>query len=142
MAAAVPRGQAALSSSAPWWTRSSRSWWRPGGEGGAGAEAGAGALRGGPVSARRRPPGCSYQRFASCYRGFYKLQPELTKSIHNQFVSQLQASIRVRGNGNGGCGRDTSTALTRRTGVGIPVAGGDPGGDGGREPEGGPQLPG
>ncbi|XP_061231283.1 polyamine-modulated factor 1 [Neopsephotus bourkii] len=37
----------------------------------------------------------SYPRFASCYRSFYKLQPELTKSIYNQFVSQLQASIRA-----------------------------------------------
>ncbi|KAM4644378.1 polyamine-modulated factor 1 [Amazona ochrocephala] len=37
----------------------------------------------------------SYQRFASCYRGFSKLQPELTKSIHTQFVSQLQAAVRA-----------------------------------------------
>ncbi|XP_057265947.1 polyamine-modulated factor 1 [Pezoporus wallicus] len=37
----------------------------------------------------------SYQRFASCYRGFSKLQPELAKSIHNQFVVQLRASIRA-----------------------------------------------
>ncbi|NWS48972.1 PMF1 factor, partial [Probosciger aterrimus] len=37
----------------------------------------------------------SYQRFANCYRSFCKLQPELTKSIHNQFVSQLQESIKA-----------------------------------------------
>ncbi|XP_030329700.1 polyamine-modulated factor 1 [Strigops habroptila] len=37
----------------------------------------------------------SYQRFASCYRSFYRLQPEVTKSIHSQFVAQLQASIRA-----------------------------------------------
>ncbi|XP_069734963.1 polyamine-modulated factor 1 [Phaenicophaeus curvirostris] len=36
----------------------------------------------------------SYQRFASCYRSFYKLQPEVTRSIYEQFVSQLQASIK------------------------------------------------
>ncbi|NXK74162.1 PMF1 factor, partial [Amazona guildingii] len=44
----------------------------------------------------------SYQRFASCYRGFSKLQPELTKSIHKQFVSQLQAAVRVSGSGGSG----------------------------------------
>ncbi|NXE84366.1 PMF1 factor, partial [Cochlearius cochlearius] len=36
----------------------------------------------------------SYQRFANCYRGFYKLQPEMTRSIYDQFISQLQASIK------------------------------------------------
>ncbi|NXE30312.1 PMF1 factor, partial [Ardeotis kori] len=36
----------------------------------------------------------SYQRFASCYRCFYKLQPEMTRGIYDQFVSQLQASIK------------------------------------------------
>ncbi|NXT79483.1 PMF1 factor, partial [Zapornia atra] len=36
----------------------------------------------------------SYQRFASCYRCFYKLQPEMTRSIYDQFVSQLQASVK------------------------------------------------
>ncbi|XP_074020664.1 polyamine-modulated factor 1 [Numenius arquata] len=36
----------------------------------------------------------SYQRFASCYRCFYKLQPEMTRSIYDQFVSQLQTSIK------------------------------------------------
>uniref|UniRef100_A0A8C9UG18 Polyamine modulated factor 1 n=1 Tax=Serinus canaria TaxID=9135 RepID=A0A8C9UG18_SERCA len=29
-----------------------------------------------------------------CYRCFYKLQPQLTRSIYDQFVSQLQASIK------------------------------------------------
>ncbi|XP_009633581.1 polyamine-modulated factor 1, partial [Egretta garzetta] len=29
-----------------------------------------------------------------CYRGFYKLQPEMTRSIYDQFISQLQASIK------------------------------------------------
>ncbi|NXV73563.1 PMF1 factor, partial [Atlantisia rogersi] len=36
----------------------------------------------------------SYQRFASCYRCFYKLQPEMTRSIYDQFISQLQASVK------------------------------------------------
>ncbi|KAM8921053.1 polyamine-modulated factor 1-like [Pelodytes ibericus] len=36
----------------------------------------------------------SYQRFARCYRRFYKLQPEITRSIYDQFVAQLQSSIR------------------------------------------------
>ncbi|NWT44982.1 PMF1 factor, partial [Rissa tridactyla] len=36
----------------------------------------------------------SYQRFANCYRCFYKLQPEMTRSIYDQFVSQLQTSIK------------------------------------------------
>ncbi|NXT24288.1 PMF1 factor, partial [Syrrhaptes paradoxus] len=35
----------------------------------------------------------SYQRFAGCFRCFSKLQPELTRSIYDQFVSQLKASI-------------------------------------------------
>uniref|UniRef100_A0A803VQP2 Polyamine modulated factor 1 n=1 Tax=Ficedula albicollis TaxID=59894 RepID=A0A803VQP2_FICAL len=36
----------------------------------------------------------SYQRFVSCYYSFYKLQPQLTKSIYDQFISQLQTSIK------------------------------------------------
>ncbi|XP_005532432.1 PREDICTED: polyamine-modulated factor 1 [Pseudopodoces humilis] len=36
----------------------------------------------------------SYQRFVNCYRCFYKLQPQLTRSIYDQFISQLQASIK------------------------------------------------
>ncbi|NXP76791.1 PMF1 factor, partial [Ramphastos sulfuratus] len=36
----------------------------------------------------------SYERFANCYRCFYKLQPEMTKSIYEQFIFQLQASIK------------------------------------------------
>ncbi|XP_064331223.1 polyamine-modulated factor 1 [Phalacrocorax carbo] len=36
----------------------------------------------------------SYQRFANCYRCFYKLQPEVTRSIYDQFISQLQTSIK------------------------------------------------
>ncbi|XP_006113971.1 polyamine-modulated factor 1 [Pelodiscus sinensis] len=36
----------------------------------------------------------SYQRFANCYHRFYKLQPEMTRSIYDQFISQLQTSIR------------------------------------------------
>ncbi|XP_009281686.1 PREDICTED: polyamine-modulated factor 1 [Aptenodytes forsteri] len=36
----------------------------------------------------------SYQRFANCYRCFYKLQPEMTRSIYDQFISQLQSSIK------------------------------------------------
>ncbi|NXP02406.1 PMF1 factor, partial [Thinocorus orbignyianus] len=36
----------------------------------------------------------SYQRFASSYRSFYKLQPEMTRSIYDQFVSQLRTSIK------------------------------------------------
>ncbi|NXK87077.1 PMF1 factor, partial [Formicarius rufipectus] len=36
----------------------------------------------------------SYQKFAKCYRCFYKLQPQLTRSIYDQFISQLQSSIK------------------------------------------------
>ncbi|XP_005514677.2 LOW QUALITY PROTEIN: polyamine-modulated factor 1 [Columba livia] len=36
----------------------------------------------------------SYQRFADCYHCFYKLQPLMTRSIYEQFVSQLQAYIK------------------------------------------------
>ncbi|NXX17253.1 PMF1 factor, partial [Podargus strigoides] len=36
----------------------------------------------------------SYQRFANCYRCFYKLQPEVTRSIYDQFISQLQTSVK------------------------------------------------
>ncbi|XP_035426993.1 polyamine-modulated factor 1 [Cygnus atratus] len=36
----------------------------------------------------------SYQRFANCYHRFYRLQPEMTRSIYDQFISQLQASIK------------------------------------------------
>ncbi|NXI70918.1 PMF1 factor, partial [Anseranas semipalmata] len=36
----------------------------------------------------------SYQRFASCYHGLYRLRPEVTRSIYEQFVSQLQASVK------------------------------------------------
>ncbi|XP_074836984.1 polyamine-modulated factor 1 [Carettochelys insculpta] len=36
----------------------------------------------------------SYQRFANCYHRFYKLHPEMTRSIYDQFISQLQTSIR------------------------------------------------
>ncbi|NWX52238.1 PMF1 factor, partial [Steatornis caripensis] len=36
----------------------------------------------------------SYQRFASCYRCFYRLQPDVTRSIYEQFISQLQAAIK------------------------------------------------
>ncbi|NWR38261.1 PMF1 factor, partial [Tachuris rubrigastra] len=36
----------------------------------------------------------SYQRFASCYRCLYKQQPQLTRSIYDQFISQLRSSIK------------------------------------------------
>ncbi|XP_010562482.1 PREDICTED: polyamine-modulated factor 1-like [Haliaeetus leucocephalus] len=36
----------------------------------------------------------SYQKFANCYRCFYKLQPEVTRSIYDQFISQLQTSVK------------------------------------------------
>ncbi|NXR84839.1 PMF1 factor, partial [Hypocryptadius cinnamomeus] len=36
----------------------------------------------------------SYRRFVNCYRCFYKLQPQLTRSIYDQFISQLQVSIK------------------------------------------------
>ncbi|NXX83821.1 PMF1 factor, partial [Urocolius indicus] len=38
-------------------------------------------------------PSRSYRRFANCYRGFYELQPELTRSIYDQFIAQLHSSI-------------------------------------------------
>ncbi|XP_033927045.1 polyamine-modulated factor 1 [Melopsittacus undulatus] len=37
----------------------------------------------------------SFQRFSSCYRGFCRLRPELTGSVHSQFVPQLRDSIRA-----------------------------------------------
>ncbi|CAI9536285.1 unnamed protein product [Staurois parvus] len=37
----------------------------------------------------------SYQRFARCYKKFYKLQPELTRGIYDQFVAQLHSSIKA-----------------------------------------------
>uniref|UniRef100_G3WLZ2 Polyamine modulated factor 1 n=1 Tax=Sarcophilus harrisii TaxID=9305 RepID=G3WLZ2_SARHA len=36
----------------------------------------------------------SYERFAKCYKRFYKLQPEMTRLIYDQFITQLQTSIR------------------------------------------------
>nr|XP_009665782.1 PREDICTED: polyamine-modulated factor 1-like [Struthio camelus australis] len=66
-------------------------------------------------SSRRAPPGVEVLRTArcvlpaycsgrsvvsycnvavNCYRHFYRLQPELTRSIYDQFISQLQASIK------------------------------------------------
>ncbi|XP_038624434.1 polyamine-modulated factor 1-like [Tachyglossus aculeatus] len=36
----------------------------------------------------------SFRRFASCYRRFHQLQPEVTRRIYDQFVAQLQAAIR------------------------------------------------
>ncbi|KAM9623166.1 polyamine-modulated factor 1-like isoform 1-T1 [Morphnus guianensis] len=36
----------------------------------------------------------SYQKFANCYRCFYKLQPEVTRSIYDQFISQLETSVK------------------------------------------------
>ncbi|XP_018421699.1 PREDICTED: polyamine-modulated factor 1-like [Nanorana parkeri] len=37
----------------------------------------------------------SYERFARCYKKFYKLQPELTRGIYDQFVAQLHSSIKA-----------------------------------------------
>ncbi|NXG67625.1 PMF1 factor, partial [Hemiprocne comata] len=53
--------------------------------------AGPGAAPGGDTRPLRF---CSYQRFANCYRCFYKLQPEMTRSIYDQFIAQLQTSIK------------------------------------------------
>ncbi|XP_078527414.1 polyamine-modulated factor 1 [Lissotriton helveticus] len=36
----------------------------------------------------------SYQRFAKCYERFYKFKPEITRSIYDQFISQLQTSFK------------------------------------------------
>ncbi|XP_031230243.1 polyamine-modulated factor 1 isoform X3 [Mastomys coucha] len=36
----------------------------------------------------------SYERFASCYKPFYQLNPEVTQYIYDKFVAQLQTSIR------------------------------------------------
>ncbi|XP_006895824.1 PREDICTED: polyamine-modulated factor 1 [Elephantulus edwardii] len=35
----------------------------------------------------------SYQRFADCYKRFYRLQPEMTQRIYDKFVTQLQTSV-------------------------------------------------
>ncbi|MBN3299997.1 PMF1 factor, partial [Amia calva] len=37
---------------------------------------------------------CSFQRFAKTFHPFYKQKPQVTESIHKQFVSQLQVSIK------------------------------------------------
>lgn len=36
----------------------------------------------------------SYERFTTCYKHFYQLNPEVTKWIYDKFVAQLQTSIR------------------------------------------------
>uniref|UniRef100_A0A670JUA2 Polyamine modulated factor 1 n=1 Tax=Podarcis muralis TaxID=64176 RepID=A0A670JUA2_PODMU len=36
----------------------------------------------------------SYHRFAKCYSRLYKVQPELTKCVYNQFIAHLQTSFR------------------------------------------------
>ncbi|XP_015275757.1 PREDICTED: polyamine-modulated factor 1 [Gekko japonicus] len=36
----------------------------------------------------------SYQEFASCYNRLYKVQPELTKCIYDQYIYHLQTSFR------------------------------------------------
>ncbi|XP_073495383.1 polyamine-modulated factor 1 isoform X2 [Phyllobates terribilis] len=35
----------------------------------------------------------NYQRFASCYRRLYKMGPEMTRSIYEQFMAQLHSFI-------------------------------------------------
>lgn len=37
----------------------------------------------------------SYQRFSDCYKRLCQLQPDVTQRIHDKFVAQLQASVRV-----------------------------------------------
>nr|XP_033779063.1 polyamine-modulated factor 1 [Geotrypetes seraphini] len=36
----------------------------------------------------------NYQRFVQCYQRFYKFQPEMTRSIFDQFIDRLQTSIK------------------------------------------------
>ncbi|XP_048374812.1 polyamine-modulated factor 1 [Sphaerodactylus townsendi] len=36
----------------------------------------------------------SYQKFASCYNRLYKVQPELTRRIYDQYIYHLQTSFR------------------------------------------------
>ncbi|XP_021493465.1 polyamine-modulated factor 1 isoform X1 [Meriones unguiculatus] len=36
----------------------------------------------------------SYERFTSCYKHFYQLNPEVTRQVYDKFVAQLQTSIR------------------------------------------------
>ncbi|XP_021013460.1 polyamine-modulated factor 1 isoform X2 [Mus caroli] len=36
----------------------------------------------------------SYERFTTCYKHFYQLNPEVTQRIYDKFVAQLQTSIR------------------------------------------------
>ncbi|KFO96698.1 Polyamine-modulated factor 1, partial [Calypte anna] len=36
----------------------------------------------------------SYPRFAHCYQGFSSLRPEVLRSLHRQFLTQLQSCIR------------------------------------------------
>ncbi|XP_031464561.1 polyamine-modulated factor 1 isoform X2 [Phasianus colchicus] len=35
----------------------------------------------------------SYERFAQCYRRFYRAQPHVTRSIHEQLLAQLRAAV-------------------------------------------------
>ncbi|XP_069463216.1 polyamine-modulated factor 1 [Ambystoma mexicanum] len=35
-----------------------------------------------------------YERFAKCYECFYKFQPEMTRGIYDQFISELQTSFK------------------------------------------------
>ncbi|CAI5797779.1 Uncharacterized protein PODLI_1B013906 [Podarcis lilfordi] len=46
------------------------------------------------VSLRKIVETGSYHRFAKCYSRLYKVQPELTKCVYNQFISHLQTSFR------------------------------------------------
>ncbi|XP_032305038.1 polyamine-modulated factor 1-like [Coturnix japonica] len=43
----------------------------------------------------------SYDRFARCYRRFYRALPHVTRSIHQQFVAQLRDHVTVSGDGGG-----------------------------------------
>lgn len=81
----------------------------------------------GPGSDTTPPPPpplrfCSYQKFANCYRCFYKLQPEVTRSIYDQFISQLQTSVKVKGEANPlGQGLGDAPAFGGASGPGVEV---------------------
>ncbi|NXJ85003.1 PMF1 factor, partial [Trogon melanurus] len=63
----------------------------------------------------------SYQRFASCYRCFYKLHPEMTRSIYDQFVSQLQAScVPAAARGESPLAGGFTSRFVRRRPSGVP----------------------
>lgn len=64
----------------------------------------------------------SYRRFSDCYKRLCQLQPDVTQRIHDKFVAQLQASVRVSGKEpSRGCWPSGSPGLSAALcGCGLP----------------------